>query len=94
MAVVSQMVSYAQNTKPAAKSKTAPTKTVAAAQKPESAAKAFVPKQGVHMTFEKEHIVLGDVKKGKQFALDSNSRPPVALSLELWHLGCISSIRY
>lgn len=65
VAVVSQMVSYAQNTKPVAKSKVATTKTVATAPKAEPVAKAFVPKQGVHMTFENEHLDIGKVKRGE-----------------------------
>lgn len=65
IALVSQMVSYAQNTKPATKAKTNATKTVANAKKDESAAKAIVPKQGVHMTFDNEHLDIGKVKRGE-----------------------------
>jgi hypothetical protein len=65
IAIVGQMVSFAQSTKTTPKPKSTTTKAVATAKKTEPVAKVVEQKQGVHMTFDNEHLDIGKVKRGE-----------------------------
>ncbi len=65
IAIVGQMVSFAQSTKTTPKPKSNTTKAVATPKKTEPVANVVEQKQGVHMTFDKEHLDIGKVKRGE-----------------------------